>query len=645
MKTLYLGNVVGSNQRLNFPLESMKKHLAVFGGSGSGKTVLSKLVVEECMIERIPAILVDPQGDLASLAIKHHNVVIFTPASTKGVPICINPLKKPSDVLDQEDFVNIVNQITSTITKLLGYKDNDAGKSASSALFIILQHCWKNDIEIGSFDGLVGILSKIPDQIKAKTNEIITDQELKALIKKIKYLTIGSKKLLFDMGTPLDIDVLLDKDRVSIIYLNSLYTEEEKQFFVSMLATELYQWMLGHPKQSVQALFYIDEVSTFIPAGSIKPITKPILKLIYKQARKYGIGCIVSTQNPGDIDYTAFAQFGTWAIGRLTTKQDRAKVVDALKSLTSDVKVVEEKLPSLNPGEFMLFSPDSFTDIKHFKARMIDEHRTLTEEDVKGLTTEEIRKQFNIPEKKEAAPGTNGGVKRFDIKISQTKAYDIIERKKRKLFLFAGPALENVIEVKLVLKPLLKAIVKQVESKLMGLRKKVKEYIIFFNEDGPTTILKNFPDFIKLYEMSDTEVAVFKNLEKNMTTHDLSGKTSLSENQISNALAKLQEKKLVTKVGKQARAILWTTFGKFTLPSLSRLNVVDIETSTKKAEGQIMKIHYDEKAINEALNKWYGACEIIDSEIIYYPYYEFTLAGRKKKRKIKISAVDGRVIQ
>ena len=122
---------------------------------------------------------------------------------------------------------------------------------------------------------------------------------------KIKFLTIGEKELMFQSGLQLDIDTLLGKGKgktqISVIYLNSLETSEEKQFFVSMLATELYQWMLSNPSKELQALFMIDEVSSFIPAGAEKPMAKEILKLIYKQARKYGIGCITGTQNPGTL--------------------------------------------------------------------------------------------------------------------------------------------------------------------------------------------------------------------------------------------------------------------------------------------------------------------------------------------------------
>ena len=104
------------SKKISLPLNSLKKHLAVFGGSGSGKTVLCKIVIEESVKSKIPCILVDPQGDLASFALnKELKTVIFTPASSKGVPICINALKQMPKNLEQEEVINVIHQISSSI--------------------------------------------------------------------------------------------------------------------------------------------------------------------------------------------------------------------------------------------------------------------------------------------------------------------------------------------------------------------------------------------------------------------------------------------------------------------------------------------------------------------------------------------------
>jgi len=290
------------------------------------------------------------------------------------------------------------------------------------------------------------IIDNLPEEVRDKTDNLISDKEIKKIVKKINYLTVGEKDLLFNFGIPLDIKHFMKPGQISVIYLNTLHSETEKQFFVSSLATELYEFMLTNPKKDTQLIFYIDEISSYIPAGAKKPMSKPILKLIYKQARKYGVGCIVATQNPGDIDYTALSQFSTWAIGRLTTKQDRAKIIDALKSVAgSKASKIDEKLPSLKPGEFALFSPDNFDNIIDLKVRhLISPHQTLNDNDVKKAIPNSLRQSFEKSFVKKAAKLSVGkcgeekisgkGIRHLKINVSQEKANEIVEKSKKKLF-------------------------------------------------------------------------------------------------------------------------------------------------------------------------------------------------------------------
>ena len=138
---------------------------------GLGKTVLSKALIEEAAINGIPSIIVDPQGDLASLAIpsvdektnkeraelfqSKAEVVVFTPTSSKGIPLCVNPLKLPKKNIDMEDAVSVLNQISSSVTKLISYDlDKDAGKNAQAVLYLLLHDCWKKEIHLSTFDEL-----------------------------------------------------------------------------------------------------------------------------------------------------------------------------------------------------------------------------------------------------------------------------------------------------------------------------------------------------------------------------------------------------------------------------------------------------------------------------------------------------------
>ena len=122
---------------------------------------------------------------------------------------------------------------------------------------------------------------------------------------------------------------------MSVIYLNTLQTQEEKEFFIASITQLMYQWMLLNPlkngQDGLQGLYYIDEIAPFIPPVK-KPACKESLMLLFKQARKYGIGCLIATQNPGDMDYKALAQFSTTNLGKLTQKQDLKKVQPILEA-------------------------------------------------------------------------------------------------------------------------------------------------------------------------------------------------------------------------------------------------------------------------------------------------------------------------
>jgi hypothetical protein len=123
-----------------------------------------------------------------------------------------------------------------------------------------------------------------------------------------------------------------------------------------------------------------------------KPASKPGLSLLFKQARKYGVCCLMATQNPGDVDYKAMAQFGTWAIGRLTTRQDMKKVEPTVKSLDPvNVDKIMEELPSQKPGEFILISPDNFKQTHRLQTRwLLTKHETLDDERIAALMDEPL---------------------------------------------------------------------------------------------------------------------------------------------------------------------------------------------------------------------------------------------------------------
>ncbi|MAL64762.1 MAG: hypothetical protein CMF94_01525, partial [Candidatus Marinimicrobia bacterium] len=424
--------ILGKNKDddpVELSLSSMQKHFACFGASGSGKTVASKIIVEEMVRNEIPVIAFDPQGDIASLAmpedfdnLKKYNidrdiydsfyekseVLIWTPASAKGLPLCINPMQfEGIEKLGKNDQIRYFSSTAKNIAALIGYDaDSDDGQAVDSILTAIFEHCVDSNIKIEKFQNLISILKDLPDNIVDLVSTVGTRKLMKDLQRKISLLTTGSRRLLFETGTPANIEILLGKNsnssktRVSVIYLNTLQTQEEKEFFIASITQLMYQWMLLNPlkngQDGLQGLYYIDEIAPFIPPVK-KPACKESLMLLFKQARKYGIGCLIATQNPGDMDYKALAQFSTTNLGKLTQKQDLKKVQPILEaSIMGDSDKAMSKLPGLNAGNFILISPDYDSQLQEINTRrLLTKHDTLSEDKLNNYISTELRQKFD----------------------------------------------------------------------------------------------------------------------------------------------------------------------------------------------------------------------------------------------------------
>ena len=415
-----------NNNPIGISLKTLQRHFACFGSSGSGKTVACKVLIEELAMKGIPVIAFDPQGDISSLALladknteknklssieKYKNdveVVIWTPASSKGIPLTINPLQF-NDVnnFSNEDKSRYFSEVAKNITSLIGYDlDSDSGKSCESILTVIFEYLCNNNIILKDFNGLVKIINDIPSQISTIIESISTQKFLKEISKKVSLLTIGSRKLLFQNGVPANIESLLgldsdnNKTRISVIYLNTLSTAEEKEFFVGSIAQLLYNWMLKNPPtnnlESLQCALFIDEIAPYIPPVK-KPACKTSLELLFRQGRKYGVSCIIATQSPGDIDYKSIGQFSTFALGSLNTNQDIQKVKKRIESSApKEIDSITNKLPSLNPGQFLLLSPDDYDTVQNIKIRwLLSKHPlVIAENKIKNLNPNKLRDYY-----------------------------------------------------------------------------------------------------------------------------------------------------------------------------------------------------------------------------------------------------------
>lgn len=419
--------LLGSNDQGAVALEhkTLLRHMACLGSSGSGKTVLCKALCEGLGMSSVPVIALDPQGDIASLIrradparLREHGaeperadefhrkteVVIWTPGSTAGIPLCVNPLQFGQLDAPVEQQVRALSLISKNLASLMGYDpESDDGRYASALFNVVFEFCIKDRIVLGGFDELADLMAAMPAALKRRALRIASAGRIESVIRELRLLTLGIHRLLFSMGVPLSVERLLGRDtpppegvtRLSVVYLNTLNAQEEKEFFVAQLVQQLYDWMLANPSSDLQALFYIDEIAPYLPPVR-KPACRDGLRLLFKQARKYGVGCLIATQNPGDVDYKSLAQFSTWALGRLMVRQDIQKVEKIVRSLApKETDAILSRLPTLQAGQFLLICPDQFDSVVDLKMRWLyTDHGTLDEEQLAGLIPAAMRERF-----------------------------------------------------------------------------------------------------------------------------------------------------------------------------------------------------------------------------------------------------------
>ena len=417
-----LGRETAKASQIELPVEVFRRHFVVLGPSGSGKTVLCKCVIEEAVRNGVPVLIVDTQGDLASLALKgdpekirRHGipleiqeeffqkarVSIFTPASTKTIPISINPLKFPPNGTSNEDAILSLDLTAASLTSFLGYNlDSDPGRETKAYLFSILQYSWQEGQTIENMDRMADIILAPPEKIARPLRDLVTKKRPLEIARKLRFLAVGARSLMFQMGVQIDIDMFMDqsdgKVPVNILYLNTLRSAEDRQFFLTMLIKEIYCCMLKNQSKNVQLIFYVDEIAPYIPPHPRNPPSKEAYTLLFRQARKYGIGLVAATQNVTDIDYKALAQVNTWCFGRSMLSRDIASLRKMMpQGDHAYASRVLKDLQSLSPGEFLLLSPDVYDNIKRFRVRyLVTEHLTLDEKDLPQCLSQESLKFF-----------------------------------------------------------------------------------------------------------------------------------------------------------------------------------------------------------------------------------------------------------
>ncbi|HLE54255.1 MAG TPA: helicase HerA-like domain-containing protein [Thermoplasmata archaeon] len=403
---LHLGANPDSGETIRLPEEDLLRHAVILGATGSGKTVLAKAILEEAVRAGIPVIAVDSQGDLASLGLaptqdsvalhpapqdivdgywSRAAVSILTPGSSKGSAASLNPLKAPPAFESSEEAVLFLDALAESLAGAMGYEpSHDGGSRAKDAIYLTLQDAWKAGRWPADVDALSRLLERDP---ALEGGRLLSKRERASLVRRAKSMTVGAKGLLFTTGAPLDVASMLSwaptgRVPVNIVYTGGQRNTVERDLVVATLCEDIYHWMTSEPSGDLRLVLYIDEVAGLCPPHPKNPPAKKFLSLLFRQARKYGVGLIVATQNVTDLDYKALGQANTWALGRLLAKQDLDRVRHLVASLhPSAPDAVMEQIPSLRPGQFVLLSPDHLGEARRLEVRgLATQHVVVPEE-------------------------------------------------------------------------------------------------------------------------------------------------------------------------------------------------------------------------------------------------------------------------
>ena len=396
--------------------KKLTTHAAIIGMTGSGKTGLGIALIEEAAIDNIPVIAIDPKGDIGNLLLcdptfsaqefakwcgsdvederdrflcgeKNAKLwedglkrwgqdrdrvarfasvkkSIYTPGSSMGISVNIlGSLEAPeSDVMDDYDlYGSYLKSTVSSILGLLGLESSDFSSRESILLSRIFDYYWKS----GESVALEKIISSIIEPPFKRIGVLPTDSfypssDRMKLAMKINSLIASPQFAGWLEGEKLDISSLLydetGRAKISIFYLNHL-SDEQRMFFVTTLLNRYLTWMRRESGSSrLKTILYMDEIYGYFPPTKNPPSKEPMLTLL-KQARAFGTGVVLSTQNPVDIDYRGLSNIGTWFVGRLQTKQDIAKVSDALAGRDSSKEAKEyitKALSSMKKRHFIL---------------------------------------------------------------------------------------------------------------------------------------------------------------------------------------------------------------------------------------------------------------------------------------------------
>jgi len=406
-----------------YDAHDLTTHGVIVGMTGSGKTGLGIIFLEEALLSGIPALIIDPKGDMGNLLLNFPNFrpedfrpwidegeaqrkgvtpdefaagtadlwknglaqwdigsdrltqlgmgadfSIYTPGSAAGIPMNIVGSLAAPDLdwdMEAETGRDEIEGFVSSLLVLAGIEADPISSREHILLSNIIEKAWMAGTDLD----LAQLIAQVMDPPLRKLGVFEVDtffppKDRTALAMRLNGLVASPSFNAWMVGPPVDIQSILfapdGKPRAAVVYLQHL-GDQERQFIVTLLLSKMVTWLRRQPGTSdLRALIYMDEVFGFAPPTAEPPSKKPILT-IFKQARAHGVGMVLSTQNPVDLDYKAMSNAGTWLIGRLQTERDKARILEGLKSASGavDVDRFDKLIGDLDKRQFVLHTTRS----------------------------------------------------------------------------------------------------------------------------------------------------------------------------------------------------------------------------------------------------------------------------------------------
>jgi hypothetical protein len=382
-KSILAGRALRSNRSITLNKDVLKRHAAVLGGSGSGKTTLALCIIEQLLMKGIPAVLIDRKGDLCSYANpdvwRAHDgefgerrgerekladsidVAVYTPGRASGRPISITLLPNGINELPEQEQQLLANLSAAALGDMLHLKNSATHQKQSGTLSVALRILGGRSSKEVALGDLIALLEDEDPELTELTQRMDPSGRIRRdLVAQLDSLRHRNSALFEGGGEALRMEALLgrgrfarsdNRTRLSIIYTGFLGDRENILFWVSQFLSEALRFCQRNPNDELQAVVMFDEADLYIPANS-KPATAEPLQSLLKRARSAGLGIMLATQSPGDLDYKSRDQITSWFIGRVREDTALRKLRAAFQSESGlDPSAV---LPGQTVGEFHL---------------------------------------------------------------------------------------------------------------------------------------------------------------------------------------------------------------------------------------------------------------------------------------------------